>query len=261
MALSGLEGHRGGQHRGHAAAAVQPRPEAPQRRRQGGALLPESRDRARSARHPQRTPPAHPAHSGDGHRQDVHLVADHLEALVGILALGAQAADSLSGRPRHPGGSADRPGVPACIRRSRLEDTGRGEDGAGDLLRPLPDACRQRRSTGRLPRLSARLLRLDRRRRVPSGQRPRRIRLARDPRTLLPRRADRDDCHAEARGEHRHVQLLRRSRLHVLPASRHRRRFLAPYRVRRVCSARTRRAGGRRPGRSTDSAARSREGL
>ena len=71
-----------------------------------------------------------------------------------------------------------------------------------------------------VPRICPGLLRPHHRRRVPPGQRARRQQLARDPRILRARHPDRHDRDAAARGEPRHLRLLRRSDLQIQPARR-----------------------------------------
>ena len=72
-----------------------------------------------------------------------------------------------------------------------------------------------------LPRVLARLLRPDRRRRVPSRQRRRRRRMARDPRVLLGGDADRHDGDAEGDEVRLQHPLLRPARLHLLAEAGH----------------------------------------
>ena len=72
---------------------------------------------------------------------------------------------------------------------------------------------------------AAGLLRPDHRRRMPSRQRPRRQQLAGDSRLLRAGLSARHDRHAAPAGQRRHLQLFRRSDLHVQPAAGNRRRL------------------------------------
>ena len=77
-----------------------------------------------------------------------------------------------------------------------------------------------RRAVAVLRRVSARLLRLHRHRRVPPRRRERREHLARHPRILRACGAVRPHRDAQAPGQRRHVRLLRRARLRLLAAGR-----------------------------------------
>ena len=90
-----------------------------------------------------------------------------------------------------------------------------------DLSRPLSGDHRPGGAAEALPRVLARLLRPDRHRRVPPRQRRRGFRLARNPRLLLRRHADRPHRHAEGDRVRLQHPLLRRAGLHLLAEAGH----------------------------------------
>jgi hypothetical protein len=89
-----------------------------------------------------------------------------------------------------------------------------------DLPLALPGRHRHRRRKQHLQAVQPRLLRPHRGRRMPPGQRGRRLRLARHPQLLRQRHADRPDRHAQGNQRRFQHRLLRRARLHLQPASR-----------------------------------------
>ena len=116
---------------------------------------------------------------------------------------------------------------------------------------------------------SARLLRPDRHRRMPSRQRGRRLRLAGSPRLLQRRHPARPDRHAEGNeGRLEQHHLLRRAGLHLLAQARHRGWLPCalqghPHRHRHGCSraARPRRARSTSSGKSIETASIQHQGL
>ena len=109
----------------------------------------------------------------------------------------------------------------AAVRRRPPQDrVRRGRQEPRDVLRHLPGDRRGRAPRRPVPRVPARLLRPHHRRRVPPRQRPRRQHLARDPRVLRAGLPARHDGDAAARGQPRHLPLLRQPALHVQPARR-----------------------------------------
>ena len=128
------------------------------------------------------------------------------------------------------------------------------------LSRPLSGDHRPGGTAEAVPRVLARLLRPDRDRRVPSRQRRRGFRLARNPRILLRRHADRPDRHAEGDEIRLQHRLFRRAGLLLFAEAGHPRRLprtlqggQGPYRPRRgrlparEGPTRPRRRGGRGP--------------
>ena len=179
------------------------------------ALLPGQRRQRRDRGHRQ-GPGPRPAGHGDRHRQDLHRLPDHLAAVEGR----PQEAHPVPRRPQRPrstrrwsttsGRSARRwrssapaPRPSSATTAPTVDLTTRARQEAADrhrlrdLSRPLPGDHRPRGAAEALPRVLARLLRPDRDRRVPPRQRRRGFGLARDPRVLLVRHADRPDRHAE----------------------------------------------------------------
>ena len=138
------------------------------------------------------------------------------------------AKDPLSRRPQHPCGSTQ--GRHLCVlRRRALQDRRRrGGEEPRDVFRHLPGPGPRRAPAGPVPRVCTRLLRPDRRRRMPPRQRSRRLQLARNPRLFRAGLSVGHDRHSAARRQPRHLSLLRRPDLPVQPAPGHRGRLSRP---------------------------------
>ena len=225
------------------------------RRTRGAIALPPCRSRTRGGTHRRplliRTSPssgcwkrsrrqrAHSAHARHRNRQDIHRLSDRVETLPQPLEseprTNSPAAHSVSRRPQHP-------------RQSGLQRFLRFPEDA--LVRIAPDDIRKK---GKVPkngsifftifqtfmsgpaegwearplfrRVSARLLRLHRHRRVSSRRRERREQLARHHGLLRARRAARADRDAEAEGQRRYLQVFRRAGLHLFAEGGNQRRL------------------------------------
>ena len=186
------------------------------RQRQGAALLPASTPSTRAIEAIAKGAEPRPARHGDRHRQDLHRVPDHLAAVEG----GPQEAHPVPRRPQHPrstrrwsttsGRSArrwrssaptPRPSsaqdgttveLPTALDKKRRIDT------AYEIYLGLYQAITGPEERQKLFReFSPGFFDLIVDRRVPPRQRRRGFGLARNPRLLLRRHADRPDRHAE----------------------------------------------------------------
>ena len=129
-----------------------------------------------------------PAHDGDRHRQDVRRDADRLEAVEERLAPGRNPRILYLADRNILIDQPDRLLSSGRSARPDLEDPGRGEAGREIYFALYQALADSGEDDGIFRDYRARLLRPGRRRRVPPGQRPRRVLLAAHPRSLLARR-------------------------------------------------------------------------